>query len=53
MRLAVTSALLFLPVLTGCSPETKGTGDKGFISGNGIVTVLPVSKREPPGPWRA
>ncbi|GGO73353.1 TlpA family protein disulfide reductase [Nocardioides deserti] len=33
-------------VLAGCT-QTEGTGEKGFISGDGIVTVLPVAEREP------
>lgn len=33
-------------VMTGCA-QTQGTGEKGFISGDGIVPVLPVAEREP------
>jgi thiol-disulfide isomerase/thioredoxin len=32
----------------GCS-NAGGTGDKGYVDGEGVITVLPVDKRKEPG----
>ncbi|MGY2873056.1 thiol-disulfide isomerase/thioredoxin [Marmoricola sp. URHA0025 HA25] len=34
--------------VSGCS-NVGGTGDKGYIDGEGVITVLPVAKRKTPG----
>jgi thiol-disulfide isomerase/thioredoxin len=49
-RLRPLLLMLAIPMLlaTGCS-NGAGTGDKGFVSGDGDVTVLPVSDRKKPG----
>jgi thiol-disulfide isomerase/thioredoxin len=43
-------ALLAVGVLAlgGCA-NTGGTGDKGYVDGDGVITVLPVDKRREPG----
>ena len=48
--LARVLALLVLGVagLTACS-NAGGTGDKGYVDGAGVITVLPVDKRKEPG----
>ena len=43
MVAAVVSSLL---LLTGCS-SLQGTGDKGFVSGDGKVTTVDASSRDP------
>ena len=49
MLLGTVSVLAALVALAGCGGG-KDTGDKGYIAGNGIVTVLPESDRKPPDP---
>ena len=49
------SALLLLAVLTvgglaGCSSDVGGSGDQGYVAGNGIITTLDVAHRKAPGP---
>jgi thiol-disulfide isomerase/thioredoxin len=34
---------------SGCSSDVGNTGDKGYISGKGVITVLPEADREKPG----
>lgn len=38
--------------VSGCSADASGSGSEntGYISGNGVVTVLPVAERVKPGP---
>jgi thiol-disulfide isomerase/thioredoxin len=50
-RLALVLApLLCSGVLAACSQNQVGdSGDKGFISGKGVITLLPVSERQRPG----
>ena len=45
-----TVALAVCAVVAGCSADASPTTETGFISGNGVVTVLPVDEREKPGP---
>jgi thiol-disulfide isomerase/thioredoxin len=48
-RLLVPALLAALVVsVSGCS-NVSGTGDKGYIDGEGVITVLPVEKRKAPG----
>jgi thiol-disulfide isomerase/thioredoxin len=50
---SVRTALLALAVLVataGCSAGLGGTGDKGYIDGAGVITVLDAAKRQAPGP---
>lgn len=35
--------------LTACTDAPSGSGEAGFISGKGIITMLPVDEREAPG----
>ena len=49
------SALLLLAGLTvgglaGCSSDVGGSGDQGYVAGNGIITTLDVAHRKAPGP---
>ena len=47
----LAAAVLFGAVVTGCSADASTSGaDTGFISGNGVVTVLPEQERKEPGP---
>ena len=49
IRLVVAALLLVAGAsLSGCS--SSGTGDKGYVDGEGIITRLPVSERRKPGP---
>ena len=43
------AVLLVGAVAAGCG-GSAGTGDKGYVDGQGIVTRLPVAERKPPGP---
>jgi thiol-disulfide isomerase/thioredoxin len=43
------AALLASSVLSGCGSDTS-TGDKGYVDGEGVITVLPVSERKAPDP---
>jgi thiol-disulfide isomerase/thioredoxin len=49
---ALTALLAVLGVLVtaGCSAGLGGTGDKGYIDGAGVITVLDDAKRVTPGP---
>lgn len=33
----------------GCSSESGSSGDQGYVSGGGIITVVPEDKRQEPG----
>jgi thiol-disulfide isomerase/thioredoxin len=46
----VTGALLSSTALAGCSNDSVGSsGDQGFVSGKGIITLLKVADRKKPG----
>jgi thiol-disulfide isomerase/thioredoxin len=46
----VTGALLSATALAGCSNDSVGSsGDQGFVSGKGIITLLKVADRKKPG----
>jgi len=48
---AVLSALLLAGSLAGCSRGDVGSsGDQGFVSGKGVITVLKTPDRKRPGP---
>lgn len=49
MRRWLPLLLGVLLVLAGCSDEQPSTGDRGFVDGEGIVTVLPTGERRPVG----
>ncbi len=51
MRAALLLALGLLLALTGCT-SLQGTGDKGFVTGDGQVTRLAVADRERPVDFR-
>jgi len=36
--------------LAGCSSDVGGSGDQGYVAGNGIITTLDVAHRKAPGP---
>jgi len=46
----VVSALLAGAALAGCSNGIGGSGDQGFVSGNGDIRTLPAADRKAPGP---
>jgi thiol-disulfide isomerase/thioredoxin len=49
IRLVLAALLLVAGAsLSGCGGS--GTGDKGYVDGEGIITRLPVGKRHKPGP---
>jgi thiol-disulfide isomerase/thioredoxin len=43
----VVPALLVGTTLAGCG-NANATGDKGYVAGDGVITVLPVAKRQAP-----
>jgi thiol-disulfide isomerase/thioredoxin len=46
----VTGALLSATALAGCSNDAVGSsGDQGFVSGKGVITLLKVADRKMPG----
>lgn len=45
----MVTALLCSAVLAGCSESVGSSGDTGYISGKGVITVLDESEREQPG----
>ena len=48
---AVLSALLLAGTVAGCSRGDVGSsGDQGFVSGKGVITVLKTADRKRPGP---
>jgi thiol-disulfide isomerase/thioredoxin len=50
LRLVLAALLLVTGAsLSGCG-GSSGTGDKGYVDGEGIITRLPVSERRKPGP---
>jgi thiol-disulfide isomerase/thioredoxin len=36
--------------LAGCSSDVGGSGDQGYVSGNGVITTLDAAHRKAPGP---
>jgi thiol-disulfide isomerase/thioredoxin len=44
----VLAAVAVALATAGCS-NAGGTGDKGYVDGEGVITVLPVDKRKEPG----
>lgn len=46
---ASTCALLVLGGAAGCGDDVGSSGDQGFVSGNGVITALPVADRSAPG----
>jgi thiol-disulfide isomerase/thioredoxin len=52
-RVSPTLALAVLMVaalaVTGCAADVGSTGDKGYVDGKGVITVLPAGKRKQPG----
>jgi thiol-disulfide isomerase/thioredoxin len=36
-------------VASGCGADVGSTGDKGYIDGKGVITVLPAAERKKPG----
>ncbi len=49
LRLLLPVALLAASALAGCGSDAA-TGDKGYVDGKGVITVLPVAEREAPDP---
>ena len=43
-------AVVLLVALTGCDESLFSSGEKGFVSGDGAVTIVPVAEREAPEP---
>ena len=46
---ATTCALVALVAVPGCGDDVGSSGEQGFVSGNGVITALPVSDRAAPG----
>jgi len=44
----VAAALLVGSALAGCSTQVGGSGDQGFVAGNGIIKTLPAAQRKAP-----
>jgi thiol-disulfide isomerase/thioredoxin len=47
--LVVAVVALLALTATGCS-KVASTGDKGYIAGQGVITLLPEAQRKAPGP---
>jgi thiol-disulfide isomerase/thioredoxin len=47
-RTAAALLVLGLALTAACSPEVEGAGDKGYVTGSGLITMLPVAEREQP-----
>jgi thiol-disulfide isomerase/thioredoxin len=45
----VVAALVALAAVTACSPEVEGAGQKGYVTGSGLITMLAPGEREKPG----
>ncbi len=45
---ASAAVLLVLGLLAACSQDVQGAGDKGYVTGSGLITVLPAAEREQP-----
>lgn len=49
--LAALVTLAVVATVAGCgSPDTRSTGDKGYVIGNGVITRLAADERVQPGP---
>jgi thiol-disulfide isomerase/thioredoxin len=49
---ALSAALALLTaaaVLTGCGNGVGSTGDRGYLAGDGVITLLPETQRKEPG----
>ncbi|HET9500199.1 MAG TPA: TlpA disulfide reductase family protein [Marmoricola sp.] len=46
---ALLSALVCVALLAGCGSDLGTAGSQGYVSGNGVITVLPVAERHRPG----
>lgn len=46
---ATTCALLLAGGAAGCGDAVGSSGEQGFVSGDGIITALPVTERSAPG----
>jgi thiol-disulfide isomerase/thioredoxin len=46
---ALLCALGCVAALAGCGNDLDSAGSKGYVSGNGVITVLPEDERRPPG----
>src|SRR5690606_11918883 len=42
-------AVIATVLLAGCGADVGSTGDKGYIDGKGVITLLPVEERKKPG----
>ena len=49
-RLLLPLLLLCVVAVAGCDNNLVSTGDKGYVSGNGDVTIVPAEDRELPEP---
>jgi thiol-disulfide isomerase/thioredoxin len=47
--LAVAVLMAAALAVTGCAADVGSTGDKGYVDGKGVITVLPAGKRNLPG----
>ncbi len=43
------AALVLLASVSSCTSDIGSSGEKGFVSGNGLITTLPVAERSKPG----
>jgi thiol-disulfide isomerase/thioredoxin len=48
-RVAAAGVLLAGAALSGCSSSVGTAGEKGYVSGKGVITRLPVEERKQPG----
>jgi thiol-disulfide isomerase/thioredoxin len=46
---AALALLIVVGVTGGCANGIGDTGDKGYIDGDGVITVLPAAERKKPG----
>lgn len=42
-------AVIATVLLAGCGADVGSTGDKGYIDGKGVITLLPAEERKKPG----
>lgn len=50
MAAVLLAALVAVPVLAGCSDDgVDGSGEKGYVAGKGVITLLPPGERKEPG----
>jgi thiol-disulfide isomerase/thioredoxin len=48
-RLHLVALVVLLLAGSGCASDVGSTGDKGYIDGKGVITVLPAADRRKPG----